>query len=80
MEKDPILKAATTILTLSDWPENRNQLAVFGNEEIALLLKVTVTKASNKHEIVRSSSCIFKLNTFSTFKISRTKNSTYKKL
>jgi hypothetical protein len=24
--------------------------------------KVTVTKASNKHEIVRSSSCIFKLN------------------
>jgi hypothetical protein len=31
-------KAATTILTLSDWPENRNQLAVFGNEKIALLL------------------------------------------
>ena len=50
MEKDPILKAATTILTLSDWPENRNQLAVFGNEEIALLLE-------HFHEILERNGC-----------------------
>jgi hypothetical protein len=43
-------KAATTILTLSDWPENRNQLAVFGNEEIALLLE-------HFHEILERSGC-----------------------
>jgi hypothetical protein len=50
MEKDPILKAATTILTLSDWPENRNQLPVFGNEEIALLLE-------HFHEILERNGC-----------------------
>jgi len=39
MENDPVLKAASSILTFSDWPQNRNDLATFGNEDMALLLE-----------------------------------------
>ncbi|VDI00488.1 Hypothetical predicted protein [Mytilus galloprovincialis] len=50
MEKDPVLKAASLILSFSEWPQDRNDLATYGNEEMAYLLE-------NFHEILERNGC-----------------------
>ncbi|CAC5417109.1 unnamed protein product [Mytilus coruscus] len=50
MEKDPVLKAASLIFTFSEWPQDRNELATYGNEEMAFLLE-------NFHEILERNGC-----------------------
>ncbi|XP_076072048.1 zinc finger protein 862-like [Mytilus galloprovincialis] len=50
MEKDPVLKAASLILSFSEWPQDRNDLATYKNEEMAYLLE-------NFHEILERNGC-----------------------